>query len=433
MLPSRRATQRPIAPHPRSPRSERITVRPALTQTAQFPSVSAPVRRAIDAALYGEALSADDGCALIRASGADLAAAMAAAAELNLRARPHRRVTYSRKVFLPLTNLCRDRCGYCTFVKGPGQAGAHTMTPDEVLAVARRGAELGCKEALFSLGDHPEWRHPEMAEQLDRLGYPSTPAYAAAMAQLVLEETGLLPHTNCGVLSRDEMAALAPWNVSMGIMLESVSETLFEPGGAHYGTTSKSPEQRIATLEAAADFGVAMTTGILIGIGESLEDRVDSLIAIRDAQGRRGNIQEIIVQNFRAKPSTRMRAAAEPSLVDMLRTQAAARLLLGPEMNVESPPNLNADGCGAYLLAGNNDWGGVSPLTKDFINPEAAWPEVAALRAITAEAGFELRERLALFPDYAASGRWYPSAAVAHRAGELVADDGYVRPESEVR
>ena len=358
---------------------------------------------------------------------------MAAAAELNLRARPHRRVTYSRKVFLPLTNLCRDRCGYCTFVKGPGQAGAHTMTPDEVLAVARRGAALGCKEALFSLGDHPEWRHPEMAEQLDRLGYASTPAYAAAMARLVLEETGLLPHTNCGVLSPDEMAALAPWNVSMGIMLESVSEALFEPGGAHYGAVSKSPEQRIATIETAADAGVAMTTGILIGIGESLEDRVDSLIAIRDAQERRGNIQEIIVQNFRAKPSTRMRAAAEPSLVDMLRTQATARLLLGPDMNVESPPNLNADGCGAYLLAGNNDWGGVSPLTKDFINPEAAWPEVAALRAITAEAGFELRERLALFPDYAASGRWYPSAAVANRAAQLIADDGYVRPELEVR
>ncbi len=396
-------------------------------------STASPViADAVARALAGHVLSAADGYALIRAEGPDLAAAMWGAAELNRRARPHRRVTYSRKVFLPLTNLCRDRCGYCTFVKGPNQRGAHTMTPDEVLTVARRGAEFGCKEALVSLGDHPEWRHPEMAETLVALGYESTPAYVAAMCQVVFEETGLLPHTNCGVLNEDELAAIAPWNASMGIMLESVGEALFEPGGPHHGTTSKAPEGRIATLELAGKLGVAMTTGILIGIGESLDDRVDSLLAIRDVHERHGNIQEIIVQNFRAKTTTKMRAAPEPTTVDMLRTQATARLLLGPSMNIESPPNLNEGGCQTYLLAGNNDWGGISPLTKDFINPEAAWPEVEALRRLTADAGFELRERLALFPEYVVAKGWATSDPLARRMSELTADDGYVKPELEV-
>jgi len=402
-----------------------------LTQTP-ISTVNPFIAAAVARALAGDVLSAADGYALIRADGVDLVATMGGAAELNLRARPHRQVTYSRKVFLPLTNLCRDRCGYCTFVKGPNQRGAHTMSPDEVLAVAHRGAELGCKEALVSLGDHPEWRHPEMAEALAKLGYDSTPAYVAAMCQLVFEETGLLPHTNCGVLSADELAAIAPWNASMGIMLESVSPALFEPGGPHHGTTSKAPEGRIATLERAGEQGVAMTTGILIGIGETLDSRVDSLLAIRGVHERHGNIQEIIVQNFRAKASTKMRGEPEPTTVDMLRTQATARLLLGPSMNIESPPNLNEGGCQTYLLAGNNDWGGISPLTKDFINPEAAWPEVEALRRLTADAGFELRERLALFPEYVAAKGWATSDVLAHRMAELTADDGYVKRELEV-
>jgi len=339
-------------------------------------------------------------------------------------------VTYSRKVFLPLTNMCQDRCGYCTFVKGPNQRGVHTMTPDEVLEVARKGAILGCKEALLSLGDHPEQRHVEMADNLRELGYSSTPEYVAAMSELVLRETGLLPHTNCGTLDAGEMSAIAEWNGSMGIMLESTSLRLHEPGGAHYGTVTKQPEQRIATLDTAGELGVVMTTGILIGIGETAEERVDSLIAIRDVHERHGNIQEVIVQNFRAKNATRMKGAPQPSTVDMLRTLATARLVLGADMNIQAPPNLNADGAGAYLLAGINDWGGISPLTKDFINPEAAWPEIPRLREITAEVGFELRERTVLYPEYITGG-WRTSTQVQARLDELTASDGFVRRELE--
>ena len=397
------------------------------TSTPLAPSVPAAVERA----LGGAPLSAADGCALINADGAHLAAVMAAACALNDAARPGRCVTYSRKVFLPLTNLCRDRCGYCTFVRGPNQKGAKTMTPDDVLAVARAGAALGCKEALISLGDHPEWRHPEMSATLRALGFASTPDYVAAMSRLVLEETGLLPHTNCGVLSSEEMASIAPWNASMGIMLESTSLRLHEPGGPHYATVSKHPSQRIATLETAGELGMAMTTGILIGIGETREERIDALLAIREVHERYGNVQEVIVQNFRAKNATRMRGAPEPSTVEMLRTLAAARLLLGPDMGIQAPPNLNADGCGAYLLAGINDWGGVSPLTKDFINPEAAWPELGRLRLMTAEAGYELRERTALYPAYVTDARWSVSAPVRLRLDAITGDDGLVRQELE--
>jgi 7,8-didemethyl-8-hydroxy-5-deazariboflavin synthase CofG subunit len=384
----------------------------------------------LERSLSGDALSADDGYALMRATGAELASVMQAASALAESVRPHRRVTYSRKIFLPLTNLCRDRCGYCTFVKGPNQKGAWTMTPDEVRRIALEGAELGCKEALISLGDHPEMRHPEMAEFLHGLGYGSTPEYVAAISELVFREAGLLPHTNCGTLDAAEMAAIAEWNVSMGIMLESTSMRLHEPGGAHFGTVTKEPWMRIATLDTAGELGVAMTTGILIGIGETPEERVDSLLAIRGAHERHGHIQEVIVQNFRAKNATRMKGAPEPSTVDMLRTLAVARLLLGARMNVQAPPNLNSDGAGAYLLAGINDWGGISPLTKDFINPEAAWPEISRLRELTAEAGYELRERTALYPEYIEGG-WQVPAHLQARLGEMTESDGYVRHELE--
>jgi FO synthase len=384
----------------------------------------------LERSLSGKALSADDGYALMRATGAELASVMQAASALAESVRPHRRVTYSRKIFLPLTNLCRDRCGYCTFVKGPNQKGAWTMTPDEVRRIALEGAELGCKEALISLGDHPEQRHPEMAETLRGLGYGSTPEYVAAISELVFRETGLLPHTNCGTLDAEEMAAIAEWNMSMGIMLESTSMRLHEPGGAHFGTVTKEPWMRIATLDTAGELGVAMTTGILIGIGETPEERVDSLLAIRGAHERNGHIQEVIVQNFRAKNATRMKGAPEPSTVDMLRTLAVARLLLGARMNVQAPPNLNSDGAGAYLLAGINDWGGISPLTKDFINPEAAWPEISRLRELTAEVGYELRERTALYPEYIEGG-WRVPAHLQARLNEMTESDGYVRHELE--
>ena len=394
-------------------------------------AVTPTIRRILDRAQGGDALLSADGYALMGAEGPDLGALVATAGQLNDSARLHRRVTYSRKVFIPLTNLCRDRCGYCTFVKAPGQRGAHTMTPDEVLAVASEGARLGCKEALFSLGDHPEWRHEEMRQTLRTLGYGSTPEYVAAMSELVLRETGLLPHTNCGVLDRQEMLAIAAYNASMGIMLENVSPRLLERGGPHFGTTSKAPELRLGTLSLAGELGVAMTTGILIGIGETPEERVDSLLAIRELHQRYGHIQEVIVQNFRAKSDTRMRRAEEPSAVDMLRTLAVARLLLGPTMNIQAPPNLNADGYQTYLMAGINDWGGISPLTKDFINPEAPWPQLQRLRRLTTETGHELRERLALYPEYVMSDRWPLPPAVARRVAELAGEDGLVKGDLE--
>ena len=394
-------------------------------------TASPSVQRVLDRALANHALDAEDGYALGHTQGSDLAMTIAAASRLNGATRANRVVSYSRKVFIPLTNLCRDRCGYCTFVKTPGHPDARTMTADEVLGVAREGARQGCKEALFSLGDHPEWRHPEMNRTLHLLGYASTPEYAAAMSRLVLEETGLLPHTNCGVLDREEIQALATCNASLGIMLESTSRRLLEPGGPHYRASSKDPEARLATLRIAGELGVVMTTGILTGIGETWQERVDALLAIRDLQRRYGNIQEVIVQNFRAKPATRMRGAKEPSLLDMLRTLAVARLVLGPEMNIQAPPNLNADGCQAYLLAGINDWGGVSPVTRDFINPEAPWPELVSLRAVTADAGCNLRERLALYPEYVTSPHWRLSPGIAERIAELAGEDGLVKPELE--
>ncbi len=388
------------------------------------------IRQSIERALAGEELGAADSYALMRASGPELAALLSAASELNARARPHRVATYSRKVFLPLTNLCRDRCGYCTFVKGPRQRGAHTMTPEEVVAVASQGAALGCKEALLSLGDHPELRHPEMRSTLRAMGFGSTPEFVAGMSRLVLEETGLLPHVNCGTLSLEEMAEIAPWNASMGIMLESASLRLHGPGGAHYGSSTKRPEPRAATIEAAAELGVAMTTGILIGIGETVEERAEALLLIRDFQRRLGNVQEVIVQNFRAKGGTRMRRWPEPSTLDMLRTLAAARLIFGPGMNIQAPPNLNAAEHRWYLLCGINDWGGISPLTRDFINPEAAWPQAEALRATTAEGGYTLRERAALYPEFALAGGWAPPR-VAPRLAALVDGEGYVKEELE--
>ena len=401
-----------------------------MTQAPATPHVLS-VSTVIDRALAGESLSVADGYLLIGARGAELSALLAAASALAESVRPAKQVTYSRKVFLPLTNLCRDQCGYCTFVKGPTQKGAHTMTPDEVLGVARRGAELGCKEALLSLGDHPELRHREMADTLRDLGYESTPAYVAAMSELVLRETGLIPHTNCGTLDPDELGSIAAWNASMGIMLESASMRLHERGGPHYGTVTKEPAMRIATLDTAGEARVAMTTGILIGIGETPEERVDALLAIRDVHERHGNIQEVIVQNFRAKSTTRMRGAPEPSTVDMLRTLATARLLLGAAMNIQAPPNLNADGAGSYLLAGINDWGGISPFTKDFINPERAWPEISRLRAMTEEAGYELRERTALYPEYLTDAGWRLPSLLRRRLDELTDESGLVRRELE--
>ena len=308
-------------------------------------------------------------------------------------------ITYSRKVFIPLTNLCRDYCGYCTFRRDPGEAGAHTMTPDDVLEVARAGEKLGCTEALFSLGDKPELLFPEMRETLRHLGYKSTLHYLEAMCELVLRETKLLPHPNPGLLSAEWIARLAAVSPSMGLMLETTSTALFAPGAAHNNAPDKVPARRLHTIEEAGKQNVPFTTGLLIGIGETPEDRVDTLLMIRDLHERYGHIQEVIVQNFRVKPNIPMAHWPEPSQHDMQRTIAVARLLM-PTVNIQAPPNLNAPYYEELLDAGINDWGGVSPLTPDYINPEKPWPHLQQLRLRTEAKGFNLRQRLPVYPEF---------------------------------
>src|SRR6266478_6545699 len=292
-------------------------------------------------------------------------------------------VSFSKKVFIPLTTLCRDYCSYCTFRKDPGQPGAHFMTPDEVLALAERGRDAGCKEALFSLGDQPERIFPEARDFLRRQGFARTLDYAAAMCEMVLERTGLLPHANPGVMDGAALERFRESNASVGLMLETVSTRLMRDGLAHFKAPDKVPALRLRTIEEAGKLSIAFTTGILIGIGETFEERVDALLAIRALHEKYGHVQEVIVQNFRAKPDIPMASQPEPSLEEMLRTLALARLILGEKINIQAPPNLSYGDFPRLLDAGINDWGGISPVTKDFINPEAAWPQIARLQAET--------------------------------------------------
>jgi len=356
-------------------------------------------------------LSRESAGQLLRISDDELPQLLRAARAAQQRFKPDV-ITYSRKVFLPLTNLCRDYCGYCIFRRDPGQAGAHTMTPDEVLEVARAGANLGCTEALFSLGDKPELTFTEMRETLRRLGYNSTLQYLEAMCELVLRETTLLPHPNPGLLSAEWIARLAAVSPSMGLMLESTSTALLAPGAAHDNAPDKVPARRLRTIEEAGKQKVPFTTGLLIGIGETLEDRLDTLLAIRELHYRYGHIQEVIIQNFRAKPGIPMQGWPEPSRGEMLRTVAVARLLM-PDANIQAPPNLSSPYYDELLEAGINDWGGVSPLTPDFINPEKPWPHLEDLRRRTEARSFALRQRLPVYPEFL-------SAAVAR--GGLLAE-----------
>jgi FO synthase len=346
----------------------------------------------------GEPISREAAVQLIRCPDEDLPELLAAARAAKERFKP-RIITYSRKVFLPLTNLCRDYCGYCTFRRDPGDPGAHTMTPDEVLTVARAGEKLGCTEALFSLGDKPELLFPEMRETLRHLGYKSTLHYLEAMCDLVLRETSLLPHPNPGLLSAEWIARLAAVSPSMGLMLETTNSALLAPGAAHDNAPDKVPAKRLRTIEEAGKQNVPFTTGLLIGIGESLEDRVDTLLALRDINDRYGHIQEVIVQNFRVKPAIPMAHCPEPTRGEMLRAVAVARLLL-PNLNIQAPPNLSAPYYDDLADAGINDWGGISPLTPDFINPEKPWPHLEQLRLRTETKGFALRQRLPVYPEF---------------------------------
>ncbi len=343
-------------------------------------------------------ISREAACHLIRCADDDLPELLAAARAAKERFKPSV-VTYSRKVFLPLTNLCRDYCGYCTFRRDPRDPGAHTMTPDEVLAVARAGEKLGCAEALFSLGDKPELLFPEMRQTLRHLGYKSTLHYLEAMCELVLRETSLLPHPNPGLLSAEWIARLAAVSPSMGLMLETTNRALLAPGAAHDNAPDKLPAKRLRTIEDAGKQNVPFTTGLLIGIGESAEDRVDTLLAIRDLHDRYGHIQEVIVQNFRVKPTIPMAHWSEPSRGEMLRAVAVARLLL-PNVNIQAPPNLSAPYYDDLVDAGINDWGGISPLTPDYINPEKPWPHLEQLRLRTEAKGFALHQRLPVYPEF---------------------------------
>lgn len=342
----------------------------------------------------------DEASALIVGPAHELGDLLARAADVRDRGRG-RRVTFSKKVFVPLTTLCRDDCGYCTFRRDPGQPGAHTMSPDEVVALVQAGGRIGAKEALFSLGDRPEARFAEQRDFLRRHGHRTTLSYLGSMCALTLRESPLLPHVNPGLMGERDLAALREVSVSMGIMLESVSDRLLGPGMAHDNAPDKVPQRRLRTIELAGKLQIPFTTGILIGIGETPRERVDALAAIRDLHERYGHIQEVIVQNFRAKPSIRMRDVPEPSVEDLLRTLAVARLLLGPDINLQAPPNLTPEVYPRLLAAGLNDWGGISPLTIDHINPEAPWPMIAALCRATESQGFRFRERLAIYPEFA--------------------------------
>ena len=364
---------------------------------------------------------------------ADPTPALAAAARLrNDTTGP--RVTFSKKVFIPLTKLCRDACGYCTFAHPPRPGENAFLTIDEVLDIARRGEAAGCHEALFTLGDKPERKWNEARSELEAMGHATTIEYLVAASRAVLEETNLLPHANPGTMTYEETVALRAVSVSQGMMLETLSERLLKRGGAHFGAPDKKPAARLDTLEAAGRAKVPFTTGILIGIGETYSERIDALLAIRDSHERHGHIQEVIVQNFRAKPGTLMADHSEPSAADMALQIALARLTMPPEVAIQAPPNLTPGEYGGYLDAGLGDWGGVSPVTPDHVNPERPWPKLEELEEVTESRGFLLSQRLAVYPVYvaepAALARWI-DPALQGRVLDQIDGEGYARPEEK--
>jgi FO synthase len=386
------------------------------------------VGRALARAGAGKALSLDEIEALLAARGPDLDALLSVAS--NLRALGHgSTITYSRKVFVPLTMLCRDHCHYCTFAKPPAKLDTPFLTPDDVVAVAEAGRRLGCKEALFTLGDKPEDRYPAAREWLGSYGYASTLDYLRAVSIRVIEETGLLPHLNPGVMSWEDMARLKHVAPSMGLMLETSSDRLSGKGGPHFGSPDKVPAVRLRTVEDAGRLSIPFTTGILVGIGETLRERAESLVAIRDLHRTYRHVQEVIVQNFRAKPGTAMRDAAEPAEDEFLAAVATARVVFGPRVNVQAPPNLSDPNYPRLLDAGINDWGGISPLTPDYVNPEAPWPSLVDLERRTRERGFELRERLTAYPEYVLRPDPWIAGRMQEPVRRLAGPDGRARPD----
>jgi FO synthase len=360
-------------------------------------------------------LRVEDAYRLIHVPDGDLPLLLADASDLR-DSYKGRTVTYSRKIFLPVTNLCRDRCSYCTFRKDPEDPEAWTMSPDDIEGVLVRGRAQGCKEALMCLGDKPELAFPQYRATLAAFGHRTTAEYVAQACEVAIEH-GFLPHTNAGVLTRDEMMLLKPVNASLGLMLESVSPRLSQRGMPHFSAPDKDPAVRLRMLREAGELSIPFTTGILMGIGETREERVDALVAIRDIHRIYGHIQEVIIQNFRAKPNTRMADFSEPDSLEIARTIAVARLLLGGEMNIQAPPNLNPNDHRLLLRAGINDWGGISPVTHDYINPEAAWPHIDTLAGTCQEEGFTLQERLAIYEEYINRSGFLPEALRPLAAG----------------
>jgi len=385
-----------------------------------------PVSDMLEQVRFGQSLTDAEALTLLTVEEESMADLCQVAAGLRDQGKG-RVVTFSPKVFIPLTRLCRDYCGYCTFRQEPASAETLYLSPEEVLAVASAGQQLGCTEALFTLGERPEQKYSEAKDWLERRGYATTLEYLADMCKLVLNETLLLPHANPGTMSRREMAALQPYNPSMGLMLESTSEKLYATGGPHEFAPSKRPRVRLRTTEIAGELGIPFTSGILIGIGDSRRDRVESLLAIRRLHQTYGHIQEMIIQNFRAKPDTPMSNSADATSAEMLWTVAVARILLGPNINIQVPPNLSAQDYQIYLDAGINDWGGVSPLTIDYVNPEAPWPGLSDLRDRTLAMGFELRPRLPVYPEYFVNTDQYLPTALRAKAIALADGDGYVK------
>ena len=328
-------------------------------------------------------------------------------------------ITYSRKVFIPLTNMCRDTCTYCTFVKHPSKPEARILTPEQVLFMAKQGEAHGCKEVLFSLGEKPELRYPEARKKLAILGYNRMTSYLRDMCKLILDKTSLLPHVNAGTLSNQEIDELKPVSASMGMMLETITKRLSKKGGPHYACPDKTPIQRLRTLSRVGKKNVPFTTGLLIGIGETFEERIEALEEINKIHAKYGNIQEVIIQNFRRKPDIKMANHPEPTLEAMLRTIAAARIILNPEISLQAPPNLS-DRHIKYIQAGINDWGGISPVTIDFINPEHAWPDIEKLRTSCIKAGYKLNERLTVYPKYIKSSERFLNTTVSEKIEKIL-------------
>lgn len=377
-------------------------------------------------ATSGETIKREDALWLVDVEGNDLVFLILAAGKIRERGK-NSTVTFSKNVFVPLTRLCRDNCGYCTFKIEP-EEGELLVPPDEVLNTAREGARLGCTELLFVTGDKPELKYPVYRNALGKLGYKTTAEYLTAMSEAGLKEN-IFPHTNLGIANRDELAALRESNASQGLMLETISTRLLKKGEAHHRSPDKVPKLRIRTTEYAGELKIPWTSGILIGIGETWEERIDSLFAIKRLWDDYGHVQEIIIQNFSPKPGIRMEKHPSPTLLDMTKTVAISRLLFGERMNIQVPPNLNRKEFAFHIIAGANDLGGVSPLTIDYVNPEAPWPQVTKMERVLSELGLTLRERLPVYPEFIKQE--FLSEKVLYCVKKATDNEGYVREEEQ--